>query len=470
MRLLLDRAVFHGDTRRPVYTLRRMLNYIWLGLILLAVVIGGLTGNLRAVTDRSLEMAKFAVIDIALPLAGIMALWLGVMRLAERAGLVALLARGLRPLLRQLFPDVPPEHPAMGSMLMNMAANMLGLGNAATPLGLRAMKDLETLNPLPGTATNAMCTFLAINTSSIQLIPVTAIAILAANGSKNPTAIVGTSIIATFCGACAAVTMAKALERLRAFRLPPLETLRTDLKTGTTAAEPEKVVVKEASTIRPLTAWGRVVLTSFGLFFIYVFVRLAFPGVLGLPLAPEQEAQAIFVRVVDAISKLSIPLLLSIFPLYAALRGVKVYEEFVDGAKEGFEVAIRIIPYLVAILVAIGMFRAAGGIDLLSRVLAPAMNALGFPADLLPLVIMRPLSGSGSLGIFTELVKNIGPDTLVARTAGTIFGSTETTFYVLAVYFGSVAVKRSRHALLAGLTGNIVAVIVAVIVCRIMFG
>ena len=172
----------------------------------------------------------------------------------------------------------------------------------------------------------------------------------------------------------------------------------------------------------------------------------------------------------DAISKLSIPLMLSIFPLYAILRGVKVYEEFVDGAKEGFDVAVRIIPYLVAILVAIGMFRAAGGIDLLSKVLAPAMLAIGFPTDLLPLVLMRPLSGSGTLGIFTELVKQFGPDHLTVRMAGTIFGSTETTFYVLAVYFGSVAVKRTRYALPAGLIADTVGVIASVIVCKMVFG
>src|SRR5262245_12473654 len=192
-----------------------MLNYIWLGLILLAVIIGGCTGRLKDVTDKSFEMAKFAVLDTALPLVGIMALWLGIMRLAERAGLVTILARLLRPLLRWLFPDVPAEHPAMGSILLNIAANMLGLGNAATPLGLRAMRDLESINPRPGTATNAMCTFLAINTSPLQLIPATAIGILAANQSTNPTAIVGTAIMASACAAVSEVGLAKLLPRLR---------------------------------------------------------------------------------------------------------------------------------------------------------------------------------------------------------------------------------------------------------------
>jgi len=201
----------------PLYS-ARMLNYIWLGLVVCAVVIGGWNGQLKEVADKALEMANTAVVGIALALIGVMALWLGIMRLAERAGLVALLARALRPLMRRIFPEVPPEHPAMGSMLMNIAANMLGLGNAATPLGLRAMKDLESLNPRPGTATNAMCTFLAINTSGIQLIPVTAIAILAANKSTNPTAIVGTSIICTACAAVSGVAMAKFLSTLPGFR------------------------------------------------------------------------------------------------------------------------------------------------------------------------------------------------------------------------------------------------------------
>lgn len=446
-----------------------MLNYIWLGLVVLAVGIGGYNDRLKEVADRSFEMAEFAVLKTALPLVGIMALWLGVMRLAERAGLVSLLARALRPLMIRLFPDVPPQHPAMGSMLMNMAANMLGLGNAATPLGLRAMKDLQSLNAHPGTSTNAMCTFLAINTSSIQLLPVTAIAILAANRSSNPSAIVGTSILATTCAATSAVAMAKFLERLPAFRLPPSAPLEPNPGAASSAAAPEaKPAIKEAPSLQPLRWWGTLVLSAFGLFFLWLFMRLAFPGVLGLGAGLPQPSG--FIRVVDAVSKLSIPFLLSLFPLYAAMRGVKVYEEFVDGAKEGFDVAVRIIPYLVAILVAIGMFRAAGGIDLLSAALAPMLRTIGFPPDLLPLVLMRPLSGSGTLGVFTELVKNFGADSLLARTAGTIFGSTETTFYVLAVYFGSVAVKRTRYALLAGLTADTVGVIASVIICRLVFG
>jgi spore maturation protein SpmA len=463
-----------------------MLNYIWLGMVVLAVIIGGCTDHLKEVADKSFEMAEFAVMRTALPLVGIMALWLGIMRLAKRAGLVARLARALRPLMVWLFPDVPHDHPAMGSMLMNMAASILGLGNAATPLGLRAMKDLETLNPRPGTATNAMCTYLAINTSSIQLIPATAIAVLAANKSANPTAIVGTSIMATTCAAIAAVTAAKILQRLPIYRLPPganpaPNAALAPAESQSAKANNDKPIVKEAATLQPLKWWGGLIMAVFGAFFLYLFFRSAFPEALRqtlgsfLPaLAPPAVANVAnsttFIRIVDAVSKLSIPFMLSVFPLYAALRHVKVYEEFVDGAKEGFDVAIRIIPYLVAILVAMGMFRAAGGIDMLSAALAPVMQAIGFPPPLLPMVLMRPLSGSGTLGLFAELVKQYGPDSIISRMGGTIFGSTETTFYVLAVYFGSVAVKRTRYALPAGLIADTVGVIASVIFCKMVFG
>lgn len=446
-----------------------MLNYIWLGLVLCAVLVGGWNGQLAEVTDACLKMANTAVVGIAFVLIGVMALWLGIMRLAERAGLVALLAHVLRPLMCRIFPDVPADHPAMGSMIMNIAANMLGLGNAATPLGLRAMKDLESLNPRPGTATNAMCTFLAINTSGIQLIPVTAIAIFVAAKSANPTAIVGTSIICTTCACITGVLMAKFLSTLPMFRLAAVNTIAQANAAETARPAEEKPAVKESATLAPMTWWGNLIVIAFLLFFFLLFLRLVFPETFGLTLSPDDANKSLFVRIVGAISLLSIPLILALFPLYAALRRVKVYEEFVDGAKEGFDVAIRIIPYLVAMLVAVAMFRAAGGIDLISRLLSPALNAIGFPTDLLPMFLVRPLSGSGSLGFFTELVQHYGPDSLISRTAGTIYGSTETTFYVLAVYFGSVAIKRTRHAVLAGLTADATSVIVAVIICKIVF-
>ena len=456
-----------------------MLNAIWLGLVVLAVLLGAASGQLGEVTTAAFDACKTAVMTLALPLAGIMALLLGVMRLAEKSGLVNLLAGALRPIMRWLFPDVPPNHPAMGSMVMNMAANMLGLANAATPLGLRAMQHLEKLNPRPGVATNAMCTFLAVNTSSIQLIPATTVGILSAAGASNPTSIIGTAFLATLCSTAAGITAVKALEKLPYFALPNAEARRDD------QAPAEESPAEEAAPPAPVgAAWKICLLLALGVF-AALFISMSF-----LPHVFESLANAVrgflsitkpfafpeewfgkhwLARSVEAVSLLAIPFVLTMFPLYAAARRVPVYEEFVEGAKEGFQVAIRIIPFLVAILVAIGMFRAAGGIDLLARMLSPIFQPLRFPPELLPLVLMRPLSGSGSNGIFAELVKAHGPDSLIAKMGATVMGSTETTFYVLAVYFGSVAIRRTRHAVAAGLIADLTGVIASVVVCNLVF-
>ncbi len=447
-----------------------MLNYIWLALVVLAVAIGGWNDRLNEVTAGAFDGAKTAV-TIALGLIGVMALWLGVMRLAERAGLVQRIARGLRPIMRRLFPDVPPEHPAMGSMLMNMAANMLGLGNAATPLGLRAMRDLESLNPRPGVASNAMCTFLAINTASVQLIPATAIALLAAAGSARPTAIVGTALLATLCAATVAITSAKLLEKLPYFRLRGT----ADAPVVAGVADPGKANVLEVSPSESAGVsdpgyspprWRSALLVVLFVFFLGLFVRMVFPGLFNLPVNPETATQSVFVRSVNALSLLAIPFLLSFFPVYAATRGIKVYEEFVEGAKESFGVILKIIPFLVTMLVAISMFKGAGGIDLLARVLSPVLAPLHFPPDLLPLALMRPLSGSATLAILTDVIHRLGPDNIVSLMAATIYGSTETTFYVAAVYFGSAGIKLTRHAIPAGLLGDLAGVIASVIICR----
>ncbi len=458
-----------------------MLNYIWLALVLLAVAIGGWNDRFNDVTQGALDGAKTAV-TIALGLIGIMALWLGVMRLAERAGLVQRIARVLRPIMRRLFPDVPPEHPAMGSMVMNMSANMLGLGNAATPLGLRAMRDLESLNPRPGVATNAMCTFLAINTSSVQLIPATAIAILAASGSTRPTAIVGTALLATLCAASVAIISVKLFEKLPIFRISPLNAspLESRMKStdvvGRDSVEPanpagvsdpgynSSVALQEPA--KRLSVLGFVALGALFVLFVVLFVRMVAPTWFAVPVAPDVAAQNVFVRSVNALSILAIPFLLSFFPLYAAARGVKVYDEFVEGAKEGFGVILKIIPFLVTMLVAIGMFKGAGGIDLLSRLLSPILTPLQFPTDLLPLALMRPLSGSATLALLTDIVHRLGPDNIVSLTAATIYGSTETTFYVAAIYFGAVGIRQTRHAIPAGLLADLAGVAASVIICR----
>ncbi len=454
-----------------------MLNYIWLALVLLAVAIGGWNDRLKDVTGGAFDGAKTAV-TIALGLIGIMALWLGVMRLAERAGLVQRIARGLRPIMRRLFPDVPPEHPAMGSMVMNMSANMLGLGNAATPLGLRAMRDLESLNPRPGVATNAMCTFLAINTSSVQLIPATAIAILAASGSTRPTAIVGTALLATLCAASVAIISVKLLEKLPIFRISPSnqrtkieqDFAKAEIKEEAGISDPGDSSVVPQEPVKRLSIFGLIALIGLVALFVVLFVRMVAPTLFGIPVAPEAAAQNVFVRSVNALSILAIPFLLSFFPLYAAGRGVKVYDEFVEGAKEGFGVILKIIPFLVTMLVAIGMFKGAGGIELLSRLLSPILTPLQFPTDLLPLALMRPLSGSATLALLTDIVHRLGPDNIVSLTAATIYGSTETTFYVAAVYFGAVGIKQTRHAIPAGLLADLTGVVASVIICRAVLG
>ena len=457
-----------------------MLNYIWLALIVCSVLLGGWNNRLGDVTSGAFDGARTAVMTIALPLVGAMCIWLGIMRLAERSGLVQALARALRPVLGLLFPEVPPGHPAMGSMVMNIAANMLGLGNAATPLGLRAMGDLEKLNLHPGTATNAMCTFLAINTSSVQLLPTTAIAILAANGSKDPSAIVGTALVATTCACLTGVSAAKLLERLPIFAPPKAS---ADFVPPTGEATPSNAVpahddeaaVVQTAPLEPL-AGGRmaallviVMLVLIGA--VAFFDRAVFQSPVHGAMLREITGEYLL-RAVGAVSLLAVPCTLAFFPLYAAIRGIKVYEQFVEGAKEGFPVVLRIIPFLVAMLVAIGMFRGSGGMDLLlgSHWVRSFFDSIGFPPDLLPMVLMRPLSGSGTQGLFTDLVTHFGPDSLIARTAATIYGSTETTFYVVAVYFGSVAVRRTRHAIAAGLIADFTGVVVSVAICRLMFG
>lgn len=466
-----------------------MLNGLWVGLILISILLGGFTGRLEAVTNGAFSAARDAITVVALPLAGLMGLWLGLLRLAELSGLVEALARKLHPLMRMLFPEVPVGHPAMGAMVLNMAANMLGLGNAATPLGLRAMRCLETLNPHPGVATNAMCTFLAINTSSIQLVPATAIAILAAQGSKQPTAILATALLASATAATVGILVVKFLQRLPAFRIRPEDFPAVPVpepNASSGAAEPEPQVAP-ISPPRPLTRASLALLLLYGGLFVLLSALLLLPTwfspafdilqqwspdflTFSPPPLPEAlQNQTGLPKLLGVLSLLAVPFLMGFFVLFAALRGVKVYEEFVNGAKEGWQVALRIIPYLTAILVGVRMFREAGAVELVARVLAPVLQPLGVSADLLPLILVRPLSGGATTGLFTELVTRFGPDSLIARTAATIFGSTETTFYVLAVYFGAIGIRRGRHALATGLIADATGAVASIAICRWMF-
>lgn len=438
-----------------------MLNGIWLGLLTVAALMAGASGRLAGMTDGAIQGANTAV-TVSLGLIGVMALWLGILRLAEQAGLVTTLARLLQPVLRRLFPEIPSGHPALGSMVLNIAANALGLTNAATPMGLRAMRDLQRLNPRPDTATDAMCTFLAINTGSVQLIPVTAIAVLAAHGSRNPTWIVGTTLVATACSSLAGLLVAKIAGRLPWFQAAALT---TEPQAGEPADAPSAPEPQDPTTPPSALGWlGRC-----GLAILFLcFAGFALQATLHPPTGTEASLASapLALRALNALSLVALPFLLVMIPVHAAFRGVSVHEHFVTGAKEGFDTAVRIIPYLVAMLVAIGCLRGAGGIEALTRWLEPALNAVGYPAELVPMTLLRPLTGSGTLAAFTDLVKAHGADSLLARMGGTLFGSTETTFYVIAVYFGSIGIRRTRHAVLAGLAADAAGSIAAVAVCR----
>ncbi len=455
-----------------------MLNYIWLALIALAVLLGGFTGKIGDINQAAIDSANTAV-TLALGLIAVMTLWLGLMRLADKAGLVSRLGLALKPVMIWLFPEVPPNHPAMGAIILNVAANILGLNNAATPLGLRAMNELEKLNPRPGVATNAMCMLLAINTSSITLIPVTVIGILALAHGKNPTFVIGTSLAATAVAHAAAILTCKLLERSRFYRLappgekaaapPPEEIKETAVVAIMKGEKIEEQAVRTDETL-PWVPYAGIILVVTAFVFLAMLAFTAFPEMIGQTAGPDMASSSFPVRLIKALSILAIPWLILFFPLYAALRRVPVYEEFVEGGKEGFQVILRILPYIVGMLVAIGMFRASGGMDLVTRMVSPITNLVGFPAELVPLALIRPFSGSASLPILQDLVKNFGPDSLLALTAGTLYGCSETTFYVIAVYFGSVNVRKTRHAIPAGLVADVVGPIASVLICRAAFG
>lgn len=465
-----------------------MLNGIWLGMIVIGVVVAALLGQLSGPTgivEGLFAAIKSGVVSIAIPLSAVMMLWLGIMRLAEVSGVVQGLARAVRPVMKRLFPDVPPEHPAMSAMVMNMAANMLGLGNAATPLGLKAMQHLDDLNPRKGTATNAMCTFLAINTSSVTIIPATAIGLLAAQGISEPYAIVGTTLMATICSTAVAILAVKLFEKMPFFNrdLAPIPEGGASVTDSGKEADPES---------RPICRGGRwilglVVVLFLGIVWLEVFPnqRIALQTALGLEgIAAQLDAPAgatleeaevvgpkpLWQMIMSGFSVAAIPFVLVFFVVFAALKKIAVYEEFVEGAKEGWAVAVRIMPFIVAMLAALAILRNSGALYLFQAALRPALDLVRFPAELVPMALMRPLSGSGSQGVLVEILTNNGLTDAIKYTAATMYGSTETTFYVLAVYFGSVAVRRTRHALAAGLCADAAGMIAAVVICRAMFG
>lgn len=398
--------------------------------------------SMKKVTNDAIGIAGTAV-EIALGLIGIMAMWLGVMKVAEQAGLIKIIASWLRPVTKRLFPEVPPDHPAVGSMVMNISANMLGLGNAATPFGLKAMEELESLNPNKGTATNSMVTFLAINTAGMTIIPATAIAIRAAAGSADPTIIIATSLFGSTCATITGVTVAKLFEKFPIGKNGFGSWLKSNIKFLVTVISLISILILTFST-------G----LSSKIASLFSFLPPNF-----------------FKDLIQIVSTLAIPFFIFVFIGYGALKKVKVYEQFVEGAKEGFNVAIRIIPYLVAMLVAIAIFRAGGAMDnWLIPLLRIVTDPIGMPAEALPMALMRPLSGSGSLGVMAEIISVHGADSFIGILVSTFFGSSETTFYVLAVYFGSVNIKNTRHALAAGLMADVAGMLGALFIVKMLFG
>ena len=409
-----------------------MLNALWIGFILVAFLIASFKllvlgdADIFAALVRALFDSSKTAFEIALGLTGVMALWLGVMKIGERAGMLDILTRGLAPLFRRLFPDVPPNHPALGAMTMNMGANMLGLDNAATPLGIKAMQELQTLNPSKDTASDAQILFLVINTASVTLLPVTIFTYRAQLGAADPTDVFIPLLITTYIGALVGLFVTGSFQKLH--------------------------------------LWNRVTLAYLGGATLLVGGMVAYFGSLD---AAEMTRQS------SILSNVLLFGIVAAFLLLAVRRRVNAYEAFIEGAKEGFHTAVTIIPYLVAMLVAIAVFRASGALELLMGAARSAVLGLGFDArwiDGLPTALMKPFSGSGARAMMIDTMQTHGADSFAGRLASIVQGSTETTFYVLAVYFGAVGIRRVRHAVACGLIADVAGILAAIGMAYLFFG
>lgn len=429
------------------------MNVIFLAIVAVAFVMGavrqvvwdGVGEAPMALLGKAMIDAAGGAVTLAIGLVGVMALFLGLMKVAEEGGLLRIIAKVLRPLMVRLFPEVPADHPAMGSMILNMSANALGLGNAATPFGIRAMQQLDELNPHKGTATNAMALFLAINTSSVTLLPTGVIALRAAAGSTDPAGIVPTTLFATICSTAVAIVSAKLLAPRFAVAAGP----ESDAPAATEESVLEATEDMNGAGSEAYPLWVSVT----ALMTVGALVPLTV--VYGREIAPW-----------------IIPGLMVALLGFGAAKRVAVYECFVEGAKDGFNVALRIIPYLVAILTAVAMFRASGAMDAVVGPLGGFTEMIGLPAEALPMALLRPLSGSGAYGVLASIIQDPahGPDSLVGYLVSTFQGSTETTFYVLAVYFGAIGIRRIRHALFAALVADVVGIGAAVFIVNQLYG
>ncbi len=440
----------------------RLLNAIWLGLVLVSVLVAAFTGRMEELQQQTLEGAKNAV-QLVIGLLGAMAFFLGLMRVAREGGLLLSVSRALAPLMRRLFPDVPADHPAMSAMIMNLASNVLGLGNAATPFGLKAMVELEKLNARPGVASDATVLFIAINATVIHLFPLGTIAIRAGAGSTAPASIWIPTLLATFASCTTAVLAHFALRRLPRYRVDAFPALAaSDARggpAGPVSAVPEPEMPGPTGPLAP-SPRARLLIRAF-------WLVLAVGLVVHVVEALGSSSGAEVTR--DVLANWLLPVMIAFLLLVGVGGGVQVYDAAVEGAKESLEVATRILPFLVVILVAVAMFRASGALDLVIGVLDPITSRLGVPAEALPMALLRPLSGSGAFGVMSEIMKTHGADSFIGVLVSTYQGSTETTFYVLAVYLGAAGIRESRHALAACLLGDLAGFTVATAACHAFF-
>jgi len=407
------------------------LNVIWIAFFLIAFGVAAVklvvfhdTGIFTEMVNSTFEMARTGF-EISLGLTGVLTLWMGLMRVGESGGMVAALAKVVRPFFRRLFPEIPAEHPVFGSIIMNFAANMLGLDNAATPLGLKAMQELQELNPDKDTASNAQITFLVLNTSGLTVIPISIMVYRAQMGAANPSDVFLPILLATFFSSLAGLVAVAVAQRINLL---------------------DRVVL---AYLGGLT--GAIALT------LWYFARL-----------PEDRVEVVSTLVANVM----LFGIIALFIAVAMVRRVNVYEAFIEGAKEGFPVAVKIIPYLVAILVAIGVFRASGTLDLIVAGIGRGFAALGFDTDFvqaLPTALMKPLSGSGARGMMVDAMQTYGADSFVGRLASTFQGSTDTTFYIIALYFGSVSVRKTRHAVPCGLIADGAGIVAAIFIAYLFF-
>ena len=408
-----------------------VLNYIWIALFLVAMLVGlvklvlfGDTAVFTAIVNGAFASAKTGF-EISLGLAGVLTMWSGLMKIGEQGGVINVLAKLVRPFFHRVFPEIPRDHPVHGSIIMNLAANMLGLDNAATPLGLKAMQQLQELNPDKDTASNPQIMFLVLNTAGLTLIPVSIMVYRAQAGAVNPSDVFLPILLTTVCSTLAGFISVAVVQRINLF--------------------------------------DRVILG-------YVLLLLALVGgtLAWLSRMPQDRIQLLSA----VIANVTLFSVISAFIALAAIRRVNVYEAFIEGAKDGFPVAIRIVPYLVAILVAVGVFRASGAMDWLVTAIGHAANAVGLNSDFvgaLPTALMKPLSGGGSRGLRVDAMHTYGADSFVGRLASTYQGAFDTTFYILALYFGSVGVRRTRYAVTCGLIADLTGVLAATFIAYLFF-